>query len=68
MAPLSVAVAALDLVRSQGRQTAEHEFAAWYHVPAGKELRHADGWWFVEDEGDGQAAAGPHPGRPPQSS
>jgi hypothetical protein len=53
MAPLSVGVAVWDIVRSQRRQAAEHEFAAWYRVPAGEELAFRDGWWFTQDAQNG---------------
>jgi len=60
MAPLSAGVAAWDIVRSQRRLEAEHEFAAWYRVPAGKEMTFRDGWWITQDTQDGQCSEGSH--------
>ncbi len=47
-APLSAATAAWTLWRSQRRQSAEAEFAAWYRVPPGCDLTFSHGWWVVE--------------------
>jgi len=48
MAPLAATTAAWTLWRSQRRQGAEAEFAAWYRVPPDSELVFAHGWWIVE--------------------
>jgi len=63
MAPLSAGVAAWDIARSQRRQQAEHEFAAWYRVPPGQQMIFRDGWWITQiaqDTQDGQCGDKPH--------
>ena len=55
MAPTAAAVAAWTIVRSQHRQTAEREFAAWYRVPTGCDLVFSEGWWTVQTAGDGRS-------------
>lgn len=42
--PLAIYFIARDLNRGE----AEAQFAAWYQPPAGAELVHRDGYWFVE--------------------
>jgi len=59
MAPISLAVAGRDLLDSQRRQTTETEFAAWFQLPAGRELTFLSGWWFVEDTQSRQAEMSP---------
>ena len=54
IAPIAAATAAWTVFRSQQRGAAEHEFAAWYRVPAGSELIFSDGWWIVQPAEDGQ--------------
>lgn len=51
MAAAAPAVAVWSLARSQHRQWAEQEFAAWYQPGEGRELVFRDGWWLVEDAG-----------------
>jgi len=68
MAPLSAGVAVWDIVGSQHCQAAEHEFAAWYRVPPGKELSFRDGWWIAQDMQDGQLGDEPHYPAGPRSS
>ena len=57
---LAAAVAAITavwtIVRSQRSQSAEQEFAAWYHVPPGCELVFFHGWWLVEPQDKPQPA------------
>jgi len=63
MAALSAGVVAWDIVQSQRRQQAEHEFAAWYRVPAGQQMTFRDGWWITQsaqDTQDGQHGDKPH--------
>ncbi len=58
IAPIAVAVAVCDIIRSQRQSTVEQEFVAWFRVPSGRELVFRDGWWFVrpvEDRGDGKS-------------
>lgn len=38
------------IARSQSRQSAEAEFAAWYQVPPGHNMVFCEGWWNCEDE------------------
>lgn len=53
-APTAAAVAGWTILRAQRTGSAEREFAAWYRVPAGHELKHVDGWWVVELGEEGQ--------------
>ena len=55
MAPLGAITAAWTLWRSQRRQDAEAEFAAWYRVPPDSELVFLHGWWIVEPHESGQS-------------
>ncbi len=48
MAPLTVVLAALGVLRGLQLQATEHEFAAWYEPPPGYTLRTDAGWWYVE--------------------
>jgi hypothetical protein len=48
LAPAAVLLAAVTLFRSIRRQTAEHEFAAWFRPRTGEQLTFRDGWWHVE--------------------
>ncbi|MDD4270393.1 MAG: hypothetical protein PHO07_16820 [Pirellulales bacterium] len=48
--PLAFFTALWTIARSQARQAAEAEFAAWYRVPRGKNLVFRDGWWLVEED------------------
>ncbi len=48
--PLALATAVWTIARSNSRQAAEEEFAAWYRVPANHNLSFREGWWFCEDE------------------
>ncbi len=62
MAPIALAVAAWDLFRSQHRQAAEQEFAAWFRAPVGKQLTFDAGWWITEEAEDGQLSSDIPPG------
>ena len=53
MAPLAIAVAGWSILRSQMRQTAEHEFAEWFQVAPGDDLVFSNGWWIVEPSESG---------------
>jgi len=61
MAPLAAMTAGWTLWRSQRRQAAEAEFAAWYRVPPDCELVFAHGWWIVEPHESRQS---PEEGKP----
>jgi hypothetical protein len=47
---ISCGLAAALIARSLRRQSAEQEFALWFHVPEGHELVFRDGWWLVEPQ------------------
>lgn len=47
---LAMATALWTIARSQARQSAEAEFAAWYQVPPEQVLLFREGWWCVENE------------------
>lgn len=71
MVALSAGVAAWDIARSQRRQAAEQEFAAWYRVPAGEQMIFRDGWWFTQSTQNtqyGQPTDDPHATARPRSS
>ncbi len=45
---VAMAVTTWTMVRSMRDHSAEKEFAAWYRVPPGHDLRFDSGWWIVE--------------------
>ncbi len=47
--PIALLTAVWTIVRSNRRQSAEREFAAWYQVPDGRVLVCQNGWWVCED-------------------
>jgi len=54
LTPLTLAVTAWTVVRSQRAQAAEREVGAWYRAPPGCELVFYDGWWMVLESKDRQ--------------
>ena len=48
--PLALFTSVWTIARSNSRQAAEEEFAAWYQVPPNHNLTFREGWWFCEDE------------------
>ena len=46
---LALCTAVWTIARSQAKQSAEEEFAAWYQVPPGRSLVFRDGWWICEE-------------------
>ena len=45
---VAVGTAVWTIARSQSKQSAEAEFAAWYRVPPGRSLIFRDGWWICQ--------------------
>lgn len=70
MSLLSVASAGVLISQSVRRETAEHEFAAWFRLPRGAEMVFYDGWWVVQrDDTEQDSQAGKlSPARCQQSS
>ena len=52
MAPLAALVAIGEIARSLHQGAAEREFCRWYRPAPGYELTYADGWWYVEEQGE----------------
>jgi hypothetical protein len=59
MAPTSMVLAVLGIVRSLEGQSAEVEFAAWYAPPKDCTLRTEHGWWHVESIAEGDLLESP---------